>query len=304
MTETTPITRAGSIYDLGYRRYEGPRLGRAHAIRSLLVESFRTSYGIGRGGRAKIAPIVFGAMAILPAVIVVGALTLVARLGAREQIENAVPIGYDTYYRAIAAIIALFCAAQAPELFARDQRHGVLALYFARALRRSDYALARLAGFGLALLALLLLPMVILLTGRVLLSTDVAAAFGDDLPKLPAVIAQALVIAGLYGSLAMAVSAFTPRRAYATAGIIALFVVPGLVASIVIQLGSSAIGNWLVLLSSGTVLDGTNALFFGHALPDDLFFFELPVWLFLVAAIGEIGVSLGLVLRRFAGIAT
>jgi ABC-2 type transport system permease protein len=69
----------------------------------------------------------------------------------------ATPIGYDTYYRSIDAVIALFCAAQAPELFSRDQRHGVLALYFARALRRSDYAVARLAGFGLALLLLLLL---------------------------------------------------------------------------------------------------------------------------------------------------
>jgi len=301
---TAPTARQGSIYDLGYRRYEGPRLGRAYAIRSLVIDSFRSSYGLGRGGRAKVAPIALGAIAILPAVIVVGALTLAARMGIQRELEQASPISYDGYFNSISAIIALFCAAQAPELFGRDQRHGVLALYFARALRRSDYALARLAGFDLALLALLLFPQLILFIGRVLLSTDIAAAVGEDLPKVPAILGQALIVAGLLGGLAMAVSAFTPRRAYATAGIIALFVVPGLVASIVIQLGSSAIGNWLVLLSSGTVLDGTNALFFGHALPDDLFFFELPVWLFLVAAIGEIGMSLGLVLRRFAGIAT
>ena len=34
----------------------------------------------------------------------------------------------------------LFCAAQAPELFGRDQRYAVLPLYFSRALTRSDYA--------------------------------------------------------------------------------------------------------------------------------------------------------------------
>ena len=106
----------------------------------------------------------------------------------------------------------------------------MLALYFARALRRSDYAVARLVGFALALLAAPALPVAILFIGRVLLSTDIAAAFGDDLPKLPAIVGQALVIAGLFGSLAMAVSAFTPRRAYATAGIIALFILPGIVA--------------------------------------------------------------------------
>ena len=35
----------------------------------------------------------------------------------------------------------------------------------------------------------------------------------------------------------MAISAFTPRRAYATAGIIALFVIPGIVAAVVVGLG-------------------------------------------------------------------
>jgi ABC-2 type transport system permease protein len=303
MTEVTGPARPGSIYDLGYRRYEGVRLGRGHAIRALAADSFRTSYGIGHGGRAKVAPIIFGALAILPAVIVVGILTLGARLGAREGFESAVPLGYDTYYRSISAVIGLFCAAQAPELFARDQRHGVIALYFARALRRSDYALARLAGFWIALLVLLLLPMVILLIGRVLLSTDVAAAFGADLPQLPAVLAQAVVTAAVFGSLSMAVSAFTPRRAYATAGIIALFVLPGIIAQIVIGLGSGPIGTVLVLLSPGTMMDGTSAFFFGSELPGDLFFFDLPTWTFLASAVLVTSVTVGVIVRRFVRIA-
>ncbi|HEY8846931.1 MAG TPA: hypothetical protein VIM24_09750 [Candidatus Limnocylindrales bacterium] len=300
----SPVARTGSIYDIGYRRYEGPRLGRGYAVRSLVVDSFRSAYGIGRGGRSKVAPIAFGAMAVAPAIIIVGVLTLAARLGVRDQLENASLISYGSYFTSISAIIALFCAAQAPELFGRDQRHGVLALYFARALRRSDYALARLAGFVLALLLLLLFPQAILLFGRVLLSTDVAGAFGQDLPKIPAILGQALLTAGLLGALAMAVSAFSPRRAYATAGIIALFVLPGIVASIVVGLGSSDIGNWLVLLSQGTVLDGTNALLFGTDLPPRLFFFELPHWTFLAAAVGWIALSVGLVVRRFVRITT
>src|SRR5215475_5024230 len=135
MTQSTqPVTaasRTGSIYDLGYRRYEGPRLGRGYAIRALALDSLRTAYGIGHGARAKIAPIVFGAIAVLPAIITVGFLALASRLGARDQLEGASPISYDTYYSSISSVIALFCAAQAPELFSRDQRHGVIALYFA-----------------------------------------------------------------------------------------------------------------------------------------------------------------------------
>jgi hypothetical protein len=141
--------------------------------------------------------------------------------------------------------------------------------------------------------------MVILLIGRVLLSTDVAAAFGDDLPQLPAVIAQALVTAALFGSLSMAVSAFTPRRAYAIAGIIALFTVPGVISGIAIGIGSGGIGSLLVLLSPGTILDGTASLFFGKDLPEQLFFFDLPRWTFLASAILITAIAALLVVRRF-----
>jgi ABC-2 type transport system permease protein len=302
MSALPPVTRAGNIYDLGYRRYEGPRLGRAHAIRSLLVHSFRTTYGIGRSGRAKAAPFIFGAMAILPAVIIVGGLTIAARFGFDRQLDDTDLIGFDKYFSAITAIILLFCAAQAPELFGRDQRHGVLALYFARALRRSDYALGRLLGFMLAVLVLILIPVFILFVGRVLLSTDIAGSFRANAGNIPPVLAQAAVIAALYGGLSMTISAYTPRRAYATAGIIALFVLPGIVAGIVISIGSSAVGTALVLISPNTILDGTNALLFGGSLPEEYFFISVPTWAFLVAAVVEVAIVVGLILRRFARI--
>jgi hypothetical protein len=98
----------------------------------------------------------------------------------------------------------------------------------------------------------------------------------------------------------MAISAYTPRRAYATAGIIALFVLPGLVAGIVIRIGSSLVGTWLVLLSPNTIIDGTNALFFGRSLGEEYFFIAMPLWAFLVAAIAEIVLVVVLILRRFA----
>jgi ABC-2 type transport system permease protein len=302
MSALPPITRAGSIYDLGYRRYEGPRLGRAHAIRSLVVHSFRTTFGIGRSGRAKAAPIIFGAIALLPAVIIVGGLTVAARFNFERQLDDTDLIGYDNYFSAITAIVVLFCAAQAPELFGRDQRHGVLALYFARALRRSDYALGRLIGFILAVLVLLLLPMALLFIGRVLLPANIGAAFFANLPSVPPVLAHALVIAALYGGLSMAVSAYTPRRAYATAGIIALLILPAVVTGIVIAIGSGPVGTGLVLVSPNTILDGTNALFFDHSLGEEYFFIDLPRWAFLISAIVEVAVAVALILRRFARI--
>ena len=294
---------AGSIYDLGYRRYDGPRLGRGHAIRSLFGHSLRSSFGIGRGGRAKVAPIVLGALALIPAIAIVAAMTLFGRFVEAGDLQAQSPIRYDTYFGSIATIIVLFCAAQAPELFGRDQRFGVISLYFARALRRSDYALARMAGFMAALLILELLPQLVLFLGRVLISPDIPKAVGDDLPSVGPVLGQAAISAALLGGLSMTVSAFTPRRAYAVAAIIALFTIPSIVAGTVLALGSSTLGTWLILLSPSSILDGTNAILFNLPFASDFEIGDLPHVAFVAAAaIGILG-SVVITVRRLARVA-
>ena len=81
-----------------------------------------------------------------------GIAALAAQAGAGEALEQASPVRYDTYHGLTVTLLMLFCAAQAPELFGRDQRYGVLPLYFSRALTGTDYALARIGGLMLALL--------------------------------------------------------------------------------------------------------------------------------------------------------
>jgi ABC-2 type transport system permease protein len=294
----------GSIYDLGYRGYEGPRLGRTHAIRSLFLHSLRTAFGIGRGGRAKIAPITVGAMALLPAVALVGILTLASRFGERaeELLIGQAPIAYNTYFATITIPLVLFCAAQAPELFGRDQRHGVLSLYFARALQRTDYAIARIAGFIAALIVLQLLPNALMFGGRVLISPDILDGLRREVAPMPAVLAQILLSSALLGGLAMVVSAFTPRRAYATAGLIALFLIPSIIAGVVTSLGSSGIGPWLILSSATSALDGTNAVLFNLGPGSFSFFVNLPDWAYFAAVLAGIVGSLAISIRRFARI--
>ena len=137
----------GSIYDLGYQSYQGPRLGRRSAVVALYTQSLRACFGIGRGGRAKIAPFTLAGLALLPAVLAVGFAALAAQAGpGGDAIEQASPIRYDSYHGLVSVLIMLFCAAQAPELFGRDQRYGVLPLYFSRVLTRTDYALAKVGG--------------------------------------------------------------------------------------------------------------------------------------------------------------
>jgi ABC-2 type transport system permease protein len=308
MTEPTATAAAaeggvgGSIYDIGYRRYEGPRLGRAHAVRSMFTYSLRSAYGIGRATRAKIAPLLLLTLAAIPAVAILAALALLRQFPGGNVIENELPIRYDTYFGTITTFLVLFCAAEAPELFGRDQRHSLLALYFSRALRRSDYVLARIGGFVVALLIFLLLPQAILFLGRVLLSADIVDGIAGELPSLGPLVAQSVIAALLLAGLSMAVSAFTPRRAYAVAGIIALFIIPSLVAGIVIGLGSRDVGRWLILLSPTSVLDGTNAVLFDTSLSgsfDDISV-RLPDIAYLGAAAIGIGGSIIVCLRRFA----
>ena len=303
---TTASGPGGSIYDLGYQVYDGPRLGRRSAVRALFAQTVRACFGIGRGGRAKVAPFTLAALAILPAVLAVGFSALAAQAGpAGGAIEDASPIRYETYHGLVAVLIMLFCAAQAPELFGRDQRYGVLPLYFSRVLTRTDYALARVGGLIIALLVVAGSPYIILFIGRVLVAPDPATGLADEVAAVPRFVLQVLLVAGLLGSLASLIAAWTPRRAYATAMIIALFIIPPIIVALVGNLTTQDLARAIVLFSPADILDGTNAAIFG-SIPDGpvVASVDLPGWAYLAAAVVGTAGSIALTIRRYLRIAT
>lgn len=295
----------GSIYDLGYQGYEGPRLGREAAIRALFWHTIRSCYGIGRGGRAKIAPFTLGALALLPAIVGVGIAALAAQSGDVGQlVESVSPIRYATYHGLISTLVMLFCAVQAPELLGRDQRFGVLPIYFSRALARLDYAIAKVLGLVVSLLVMVVVPYLILFVGRVLIAPDPIEGLTREVPNLPPLLAQASLTSCLLGTISMAISAFTPRRAYASAGIIAAFLIPSIVVALVSELMRGDLADWLVLLSPTDVLDGSNAALF-HSTPDSdaVVAANLDAIAFIVAALVGIAFAVGLTIRRYLRIA-
>ena len=137
-----PRERDRRIYDLGYRGYDGPRLGRRDAVATLFWASLRAAFGLGRTGRAKIVPWGLAAMLSCPAAVAVAIAALAPR--------RPVPFNYDNFLWDMQHPVALFVAAQAPELVSSDQRHRVLSLYFSHALERTDYALAKLGALAAA----------------------------------------------------------------------------------------------------------------------------------------------------------
>jgi ABC-2 type transport system permease protein len=299
---TGPATQAtGNIYDLGYRGYEGPRLGRVTVLLGLLRQSLRESYGLGRGSRAKIAPFVLLGFAVFPAVLAVGFRALAAQAGAGEQFEEQLPIRHDTYQSVTSLFVWLFVAAQAPELFGRDQRYGVLPLFFSRVLTRVDYALGRTGGLFIAVLIVTLVPQLLLSVGGILAAADPATGLSKELPEIPRYLVVCLLEAGVFSGIGAVVAAYTPRRAYAVAAIIALFIVPPIVVATIAALSVPDVARVLLLVSPSDVIDGVNGAIYGPLTIGGQTFVlaSLPGWVYIVTAIGYVAGSLAIVIRRY-----
>ena len=294
---------SGSIYDLGYQGYHGPRVGRPAVAIGLLAQTLRAAYGIGRGGRAKIVPFLMLGLAVLPAVLAVGISALAAQAGAAGALDEASPIRHDTYQNLTSTLVMLFCAAQAPELFGRDQRYGVLPLYFSRVLTRIDYTLARAGGLFLAIFIISVVPQVILSLGAILVAPDPLTGLQKDLPDVPRYLLVALLSSALLGGVATVIAAWTPRRAYATAAIIAVFIIPPIVVALMAELAVGDAARVLVLASPGDILDGVNAAVFDAVSPNPtIVAANLPGWTYLATVFVGTAACFGLVLRRYVSV--
>jgi len=202
---------AGVIHDLGYRSYDGPRLGRAQIVRALIWHSFRSSWGIGRGIKAKIIPILAMIAMLLPAFVNAFA---VAR-------GNARLFGYDVYTPQLRVLVVIiFIAAQAPELVSRDLRSHVMPLYFSRPLRRDDYPLAKYIALTLALLVLIEVPLLILYVGTIASAPNPHFVWSETKALIPG-LGVGLLWAVLMAAIGLVLASLTGRRAYAT-GIVAI----------------------------------------------------------------------------------
>lgn len=294
-------TTGGSIYDLGYRGYEGPRLGRRAALMALFTHSIRTAYGLGRGARSKAMPVGLTVLAILPSLLALGILALISQFGeAGEAMEAISPVRYETLFPFIATLVFLFCASQAPELFGRDQRSGILPLYFSRAVSRLDYASARTLGLLASLMILVWSPYLLLMLGRILVAPLLSDGLAKELPSLPVAFGVGVVVVGVVGTISAAIAALTPRRAYATVAIIAVFLVPNIGASMLVELDTGLLGQIAVLLSPADVLDGVNAaLFDARADNPAVRDADLADWAYVGAAAAWIMVSVGLLVQHY-----
>jgi ABC-2 type transport system permease protein len=212
--DNAPVAGAGVIHDLGYQHYDGPRLGRAAIIRALYWHSLRSAFGIGRGAKAKIVPILAFGLMCLPAI--------ANAVAVATSQDHARIVDYDTYtYPLRTLVMLIFVAAQAPELVSRDLRSHVLPLYYSRPLRRLDYPLAKYAAFTAACLLLVEIPLLILYLGTIVSVGGGSAVWGQTKALIPG-LGVAALWAVLLAAIGLLLASFTGRRAYAT-GMIAIY---------------------------------------------------------------------------------
>lgn len=219
MTQST-----AEIYDLDYQHYDGPREGRVRAVRSLWVNSFRTVLGLGRGARAKILPGLMFLFVITPAA---GIVLLASISGDSDALWN-----HEDYYSLISIFLLLFSAIIAPEVLIPDRREGVISLYLVRPLTIVDYVAARWSAFAVVAFGLALSGQTLLLIGFLLAADNPAEYLRDNWLDIPRFVAGGAIVALFITTIPMAVSAFTTRRAYAAAFVIAVFVITSTVAGI------------------------------------------------------------------------
>ncbi len=293
--QPAPQAGSGSIYDLGYRGYEGVRLGRGHAVLTLYLYSLRGAFGLGRRATAKIVPFALVILAFLPAVIQLGIGALVT-----EQINLITHVGYYEY---VSIIIGLFCASVAPELVGKDQRTRTLSLYFSRALLRRDYALAKVAAMGTALLFLTLIPQAVLYVGNGFATNDAWGYVRGEWDQAFPIIGSALLLCAFVGSFSLAIAAQTSRRAYSTIAILALFLLTVAVAAIMTELAGKWVAAPAVVVSPFDIIYGfTRWMFRADLNPDESVAklgFDLVTW-FIVAVAWTVA-SIAVLIRRYEG---
>jgi ABC-2 type transport system permease protein len=214
-------SRYGEIFDRGYKRYGGPRLGRRGAFFSLVRYSIKRALGIKKSWTAKIIPIFLYIAAFIP---------VVAYIAISSIVQGEDVWAYPDFFELIYVIEGIFVATIAPEMLCGDRRENVLSLYFSRAIKRSDYILAKLVAAAVLTLTISVVPAVILWLGRQFLEDSPLTAMKDNLDDLGKILLVGTSIAFYLGAIALLVSSFTGRKSIAVAVILIGFALSNLFA--------------------------------------------------------------------------
>ncbi|MFJ8147470.1 ABC transporter permease [Streptomyces sp. NPDC096048] len=281
------------IHNIGYRSYDGPRLGRAYARRSLYSQSLRGAYGLGRSAKSKVLPMLLFVVMCLPAAIMVAV--------AVATKANDLPLDYTRYAIVLQAVISLYVASQAPQSVSRDLRFKTVPLYFSRPIETADYVRAKYASLASALFILTAAPLLVLYVGALLAKLD----FADQTKGFAQGLVSVALLSLLFAGLGLVVASVTPRRGFGIAAVIAVLTITyGAVSTlqaIADVQGSSGAVAWIGLFSPITLIDGVSSAFLGatSAFPGGVGPSDGEGAVYVLVTLGLIAGAYGLLMRRY-----
>ncbi|MBN2177251.1 MAG: hypothetical protein JW722_06300 [Demequinaceae bacterium] len=245
----------GVIHDIGFRHYDGPRMGRPFVVRSLVADTLRGTFGIGRPGREKVTPwILFGIM-MFPAFVML----IILIVGQQDEL----PTQYNQYLIDLQFVSALFVASRAPYALSRDLRDGVMPLYLSRPMTTRDYVAARFLGLTSGTTIFLVAPITLLLIGALLAELPA----GEQLVHFLLAVVLAVILAILISAIGLAIACFTERRGIAMAGIVAALLLTnglsGVFGQILDSRGETDLASYMVAFNPFGLVDGIGASLMG-----------------------------------------
>lgn len=242
--------RYGEVFDRGYAHYDGERLGRRQAFRSLIGYSIKRALGLRKSWTAKVLPFLLYTAAVIPLIVMIGISAIIPESGFAS---------YSGYMTSIFTVVGIFVATAAPEMLCVDRRERTLPLYFSRAISRFDYVLAKVLAMTALTMTLSVVPAVILWLGRQLVADSPWKAMRENVGDLWRVILLGSLIALTLGTLGLVISSITDRKGVAVTIIIISFIVLTSVAQIGMELLSDySWSRYLILLSGIDAFQGVS----------------------------------------------
>ncbi|MCK1820950.1 ABC transporter permease [Streptomyces sp. XM83C] len=281
------------IHDIGYRNYDGPRLGRAYARRSLYSQSLRGAYGLGRSVKSKVLPMLLFVVMCVPAAIMVAV--------AVATKAKDLPVDYTRYAIIMQAVISLYVASQAPQAVSRDLRFKTVPLYFSRPIETSDYVRAKFAALASAMFLLTGAPLLVLYVGALLAKLD----FADQTAGFAQGLVSVALLSLLFSGIGLVIASVTPRRGFGIAAVIAVLTISygavSVVQAIAYEQDSTGAVAWLGLFSPVTLIDGVQSAFLDapSAFPGGQGPSSGQGAVYVLVALGLIAATYGLLVRRY-----
>ncbi|MEV5310847.1 MULTISPECIES: hypothetical protein [unclassified Streptomyces] len=281
------------IHNIGYRGYDGPRLGRAYARRSLYSQSLRGAYGLGRSAKSKVLPMLLFVVMCLPAGIMVAV--------AVATKADDLPVDYTRYAILMQAVISLYVASQAPQSVSRDLRFKTVPLYFSRPMETADYVRAKYAALASALFLLTAAPLLVLYIGALLAKLD----FADQTKGFAQGLVSVALLSLLFAGIGLVIAAVTPRRGFGIAAVIAVLTITyGAVTTlqaIAFEQDTTDAIAWIGLFSPITLIEGVQSAFLGatSTFPGNVGPGDGQGAVYVLVSLGLIAGCYGLLMRRY-----